>query len=125
MKASRKSAPKVGLVEQAQIVASTAVVVAMGTITTVHFVTGSRFTLPDFISILTVGVIGFSFGTGMAAERPRCFAGTTNAFTPLRSVSTRTHPFPSNILKKVRAQCPEHGCSFVVSLNTPSRERQT
>jgi len=59
MKTIRKSAPKVGLVEQAQIVASTAVVVAMGTITTVHFVTGSRFTWPDFISILTVGVIGF------------------------------------------------------------------
>jgi PAS domain S-box-containing protein len=48
-----------GLVEQSQIVASTAVIVAMGTIVTVHFVTGSRFTWLDFISILTVGVIGF------------------------------------------------------------------
>ncbi len=59
MKLIRKPATKMGLVEQSQIVASTAVIVAMGTIVTVHFVTGSRFTWLDFISILTVGVIGF------------------------------------------------------------------
>jgi PAS domain S-box-containing protein len=55
----RKPASKMGLVEQSQIVASTAVIVAMGTIVTVHFVTRSSFTWLDFISILTVGVIGF------------------------------------------------------------------
>src|SRR6266849_4874981 len=59
MKQGRTSIFKMGLVEQAQIVASTAVIVAMGTIVTVHFVTGSRFGWLDFISILTVGVIGF------------------------------------------------------------------
>jgi len=48
-----------GLVEQSQIVASTAVVVAMGTIVTVHVVTGLLFTWVDFITILTVGVIGY------------------------------------------------------------------
>jgi PAS domain S-box-containing protein len=55
----RKPASKMGLVEQSQVVASTAVIVAMGTIVTVHFVTRSSFTWLDFISILTVGVIGF------------------------------------------------------------------
>src|SRR5713101_3155194 len=59
MKQGRTSIFKMGLVEQAQVVASTAVIVAMGTIVTVHFVTGQRFTWLDFISILTVGVIGF------------------------------------------------------------------
>src|SRR5258706_16017527 len=55
----RKPGSKMGLVEQSQVVASTAVIVAMGTIVTVHFVTNSSFTWLDFISILTVGVIGF------------------------------------------------------------------
>ena len=48
-----------GLVEQSQVVASTAVVVAMVTIVTAHFVTGHSLELMDFISVLTVGVIGF------------------------------------------------------------------
>jgi hypothetical protein len=30
---------------------------------------------------------------------------------------TRMHPFPSNILKRVRARCPEGSGSFVVPLN--------
>lgn len=59
MKSLRKSIPKMGLVEQSQVVASTAVIVAMVTIVTVHFVTGTHFSWLDFISISTVGVIGF------------------------------------------------------------------
>src|SRR5258706_5704803 len=55
----RKPGSKMGLVEQSQVVASTAVIVAMGTIVTVHFVTNSSFTWLDFITILTVGVIGY------------------------------------------------------------------
>src|SRR6266581_6635825 len=59
LKSIRPLFPRMGLVEQSQVVASTAVVVAMVTIVTVHFVTGSTFNSLDFISILTVGVIGF------------------------------------------------------------------
>ncbi|MBI1804718.1 MAG: PAS domain S-box protein [Ignavibacteriae bacterium] len=59
MKGIQKIFPSIGLVEQSQIVASTAVVVAMGTIVTVHVVTGAIWTWVDFITILTVGVIGY------------------------------------------------------------------
>ncbi|HLX12231.1 MAG TPA: PAS domain S-box protein, partial [Bacteroidota bacterium] len=48
-----------GLVEQSQIVASTAVVVAMVTIISAHFVLRQEFGLLDFISVITVGTIGF------------------------------------------------------------------
>jgi PAS domain S-box-containing protein len=49
-----------GPVEQAQIVASTAVIVSMATIISAMVVTGQSPRLMDFISILTVGTIGFT-----------------------------------------------------------------
>jgi PAS domain S-box-containing protein len=49
-----------GPVEQAQVVASTGVVVSMATIITAMAVTGQSPRLMDFISILTVGTIGFT-----------------------------------------------------------------
>src|SRR6266478_2282506 len=55
----RKFFTSMGLVEQSQVVASTAVVVAMVTIVTSHVVIGRSFGWIDFISIVTVGVIGF------------------------------------------------------------------
>ncbi len=57
--AFRVFARSLGPVEQAQIVASTAVIVMMGTIITAMAVTGQTPRLMDFISILTVGSIGF------------------------------------------------------------------
>ena len=51
---------KVGPVEQAQIVASTAVIVSMATIIMAMAATGQSPRLMDFISILTVGIIGFT-----------------------------------------------------------------
>jgi PAS domain S-box-containing protein len=48
-----------GLVEQSQIVASTAVLVAMVTIIAAHFSIGKELEWLDFISIMTVGVIGY------------------------------------------------------------------
>jgi len=48
-----------GLVEQSQVVASTAVIVAMVTIVTTQFVSGFALKWIDFISVVTVGVIGF------------------------------------------------------------------
>ncbi len=59
MKTFQRIFPSMGLVEQSQIVASTAVVVAMVTIVTAHVVTGALFTWLDFISLVTVGVMGF------------------------------------------------------------------
>lgn len=49
-----------GLVEQAQVVASTGVVVSMATIISAMVLTGQSPRLMDFISILTIGLIGFA-----------------------------------------------------------------
>jgi two-component system cell cycle sensor histidine kinase/response regulator CckA len=59
MKLTKRFFPSIGLVEQSQIVASTAVVVAMITIVIVRFVTGAEFAWPDFINLLTYGVFGY------------------------------------------------------------------
>ncbi len=48
-----------GLVEQSQSVASTAVVVMIVTITAAHFILGEGIRWIDFVSIVTVGIIGF------------------------------------------------------------------
>ena len=48
-----------GLVERAQIVASTGVLVAMGTIIGIYLAAGERFRPLDFLSAMTVGVIGY------------------------------------------------------------------
>jgi len=56
----RKFLHALGPVEQAQMVASTAVVVSMATIISALAVTGQVVRLMDFISILTVGTIGFT-----------------------------------------------------------------
>jgi PAS domain S-box-containing protein len=59
MNSQRKIFSSIGLVEQSQIVASTAVLVSMVTIVTAHIVTGAVFTWLDFISLMTVGIIGY------------------------------------------------------------------
>ncbi|MEW6509711.1 MAG: ATP-binding protein [Bacteroidota bacterium] len=56
----RQFIKNLGPVEQAQIVASTAVIVSMATIISAMVVTGQSPRLMDFISILTVGTIGFT-----------------------------------------------------------------
>ncbi|HXF99750.1 MAG TPA: hypothetical protein VNL69_03150, partial [Bacteroidota bacterium] len=48
-----------GLVEQAQVVASTAVIVTMATIIAVILLTGETLRWTDFVSVLAVGLIGF------------------------------------------------------------------
>ncbi len=60
MSSERKIFSSIGLVEQSQIVASTAVVVVMVTIITVHVATGAVFTWLDFITLMTVGIIGYT-----------------------------------------------------------------
>ena len=58
--AIRRFIRALGPVEQAQMVASTAVIVSMATIISALAVTGQSVRLMDFISILTVGTIGFT-----------------------------------------------------------------
>jgi PAS domain S-box-containing protein len=58
--AARAFLRTLGPVEQAQMVASTAVVVSMATILSAMLLTGQPPRLMDFISILTVGTIGFT-----------------------------------------------------------------
>ncbi len=58
--AIRQYVAALGPVEQAQVVASTAVIVSMTTIISAMAVTGQSPRLMDFISILTVGSIGFT-----------------------------------------------------------------
>ena len=60
VEAFRRFVRNLGPVEQAQIVASTAVIVSMATIISAMVVTGQNPRLMDFISILTVGTIGFT-----------------------------------------------------------------
>ncbi|MBI5214394.1 MAG: PAS domain S-box protein [Ignavibacteriae bacterium] len=48
-----------GLVEQSQIVASTSVVVAMVTIAAAHFLAGEEIRWLDFVTVITVGIMGF------------------------------------------------------------------
>jgi PAS domain S-box-containing protein len=58
--AIRQFVSTLGPVEQAQVVASTAVVVTMTTIVTAMVATGQQARLMDFISVLAVGTIGFT-----------------------------------------------------------------
>ncbi len=58
--AIRQFAGALGPVEQAQVVASTAVVVTLATIVSAMVATGQPARLMDFISVLAVGTIGFT-----------------------------------------------------------------
>jgi len=59
LKRFRKIRVSLGPVEQAQIVASTAVVVALATIIMVRVLSGDKLGLYDFGSIVTFGIFGF------------------------------------------------------------------
>jgi PAS domain S-box-containing protein len=56
----RRFVRNLGLVEQAQVVASTGVIVSMATIIIAMLATGQSPRLMDFVSILTIGLIGFA-----------------------------------------------------------------
>ncbi len=55
----KKIGSSLGLVEQSQMVASTAVVVLMMTMIAIYLFTGERLRWLDFLTLLTVGVFGF------------------------------------------------------------------
>jgi PAS domain S-box-containing protein len=98
LKIVRNFLRSMGPVEQAQVVASTAVVVMMVTILSTLIATGQSFRFIDFFSIVTVGVIGFTsvyftlrYGRQLDSQRRQLFAlntiaDTVNRFGELHSV---------------------------------------
>lgn len=95
-----------GLVEQAQVVASTAVVVAMVTIVTSRIVAREALGTLDFISVLTVGVIGyvsvyFSLKYGRMLEEQRRELLELNTITEAVNRSVELNTVVESALDKV------------------------
>ncbi len=95
-----------GLVEQAQIVASTAVVVIMITIITASIILNKIITWFDFISVVTVGVIGFasvyfSLKYGRQLEEQKRELVALNTVAEAINHSIDLNYLLSNALKKV------------------------
>ncbi len=95
-----------GLVEQLQIVASTAVVVAMITIISINMFSGREITYLDFMAIITVGVFGFasvffSVKYGRKIEEQRRDLLALNTISEAVAESTRLDPLLQNALKTV------------------------
>jgi two-component system, cell cycle sensor histidine kinase and response regulator CckA len=95
-----------GLVEQLQIVASTAVVIAMVTIISINILSGQELTYFDFLTIVTVGVFGFasvffSVKYGRKIEEQRRELVAINTISDAVANSTRLDPVIQNALKTV------------------------
>ena len=85
---------KFGLVEQAQIVASTAVIVMMVTIISANIILQKEFGLLDFVSVTTAGVIGFAsvyfslkYGRQLEEQRRELEALNTVALVVSKSIN--------------------------------------
>ncbi|MEK9137424.1 MAG: GAF domain-containing protein, partial [Bacteroidota bacterium] len=81
-----------GLVEQAQVVASTAVVVSMATIVVAIIATGQEPRFMDFISILAVGVIG-SAGVYFSLQYSRQIDDQRKQLIALNTVAAAVNHF--------------------------------
>jgi PAS domain S-box-containing protein len=109
-----------GLVEQAQIVASTAVVVIMVTIIMANILLQKEFGYLDFISITTVGIIGFvsvyfSLKYGRQIEEQRRELEALNTVSQVVSQSFNLNYIFSNILKSVtNILKTEYGWLYVI-----------
>lgn len=95
-----------GLVEQAQIVASTAVVVIMVTIIAANILLQKELGFLDFVSILTVGIIGFasvyfSLKYGRQLEEQRRELEALNTVSQVVSKSINLNYIFGNILQSV------------------------
>src|SRR3989338_10675980 len=89
----KKFRATLGPVEQAQIVASTAVVVAMVTIVLVRVFSGYKLGWYDFLSVITVGIFGFlivyftlNYGRLLEEQKQELIAINTIAAAVNRSV---------------------------------------
>jgi len=110
----RRFYASMGLVEQSQVVASTAVVVAMLTIITAHFGVSQSLGWLDFISIVTVGVIGFvsvfftvKYGRQLEEQRHELLALNTIAESVNHSVELNyvIHSALVKVMELMRADC--------------------
>ncbi|MCK9408595.1 MAG: PAS domain S-box protein, partial [Bacteroidetes bacterium] len=95
-----------GLVEQAQIVASTAVIVIMVTIISANILLQKELTFLDFVSIMTVGIIGFasvyfSLKYGRHLEEQRRELEALNAVSQFINKSINLNYIFSNVLQNV------------------------
>lgn len=95
-----------GLVEQAQIVASTAVIVIMVTIIAANILLNKELTFLDFVSIVTVGIIGFasvyfSLKYGRHLEEQRRELEALNAVSQFVNQSINLNYIFSNVLQNV------------------------
>jgi PAS domain S-box-containing protein len=95
-----------GLVEQAQIVASTAVIVMMVTIIAANVLIKDKFGVLDFVSILTAGTIGFasvyfSLKYGQQLEEQRRELEALNTVAQVVSKSINLNYIFSNALQNV------------------------
>ncbi len=95
-----------GLVEQAQIVASTAVIVIMATIITANILLQKELGYLDFISIITVGIIGFasvyfSLKYGRQIEEQRRELEALNTVAEVVSKSINLNYIFGNVLQTV------------------------
>jgi len=93
MTALKSFTSRLGLVEQAQVVSSTAVVVAMVTIVGAYFFSGRALSRYELISIITVGSIGYlsvyfslKYGRQLEEQRRELVALNTIAAEVTRSV---------------------------------------
>jgi PAS domain S-box-containing protein len=109
--AIREFISTLGPVEQAQVVASTAVVVTMTTIVTAMLVTGQQARLMDFISVLAVGTIGFTsvyfslhYSRQLDEQRRQLLALNTIAEAVNRVVSL--HEVLQTALEKITEMLP-------------------
>jgi PAS domain S-box-containing protein len=95
-----------GLVEQAQMVASTAVIVMMVTIISANIILQKNFEFLDFVSITTAGIIGFasvyfSLKYGRQLEEQRRELEVLNTVAMVVSKSINLNYIFSNALHKV------------------------
>lgn len=102
----RKIYQRFGIVEQLQVVASTAVVVAMITIISINVFSGQELTYLDFLTIITVGLFGFvsvyfSVQYGRKLEEQRRELLAINTISEAISNSVRPAVILKNALKTV------------------------
>lgn len=109
-----------GLVEQAQIVASTAVIVMMVTIISANIILQKEFEFLDFVSVTTAGVIGFAsvyfslkYGRQLEEQRRELEALNTVALVVSKSINLN-YIFSNALLNVARSLKTEFGWLYVL-----------
>ncbi len=129
--AIRRFYTSMGLVEQSQVVASTAVVVAMLTIIWAHFETSQSLGGLTFISIVTVGVMGFvsvfftvKYGRQLEEQSRELLALNTIAESVNHSVELN-YVMRSALLKVMELMRADFGWIYLLELDRPVLKHQS